>query len=62
MSQELFPGRQEAFAHRAPYASGRWGLPVNWAWSQARFPLNVVAAPESSRDVMHDVALGRVAS
>jgi hypothetical protein len=49
MSQELFPGREVAFAHRALYASGRWGLPVNCAWSQARLPLNVVAAPESSK-------------
>ena len=62
MSKELFPGSEVAFAHRALYACGRRGLPVNCAGSQAELPLDAVAAPESSRDILHDVVLGRLAS
>jgi hypothetical protein len=62
MSHELFPGREVALARWAFYASGRWGLPVKYAGSQAKLPQNVVAAPESSGDILHDIAPGRVVS
>jgi hypothetical protein len=62
MSKELFPGSEVAFAHRAHYACGRRGLPVNRAGSQAGCFPDVVAAPDSIRDILHDVVPGRVAS
>ena len=62
MSQELFPGREVPLARWALYASGRWGLHVNHAVSKARLLQDAITAQESSGDLPHDVAPGRVAS